>query len=141
VIVNTSGVIGTEGPRLTVKVDEAEPPADGVTEFGVREAETPGGAPVTLSATAESKPLIEFTVTKEVTDPPSRTDKEVIGLSEKLGLSEKTDCPGVRVTDLPPTTSAIVPALSVIRDELTSTDRLSPVFRILVETVPSLPTN
>jgi len=88
VSLNSEGV--TKGARLTVNVEDAEPPLGGVTELGDRDAETPLGAPDTLRATAELNPLIELTVTVEEADPPRLT---VIG---EMELREKS--PGERGT-------------------------------------------
>ena len=43
----------TEGPRLTVNVAETEPPLGGVTELGLKNAETPLGTADTLRAAGE----------------------------------------------------------------------------------------
>jgi hypothetical protein len=70
--VNVDGV--TDGPRLTVNVDEAEPPLGGATELAEMSSDTPLGRVLdTLRATAESSPLIELMVNEEEADPPTLT--------------------------------------------------------------------
>jgi hypothetical protein len=54
---------------LTVKVEDAEPPADGVTEAGLREAPHPAGTLV-AKFTTSLNPLREVTVIVEVGEAP-----------------------------------------------------------------------
>jgi hypothetical protein len=81
VSVNVDGV--TEGSILTVNVEEAVLPLDGVTGLGVNVAETPLGSPDTLKSTGELNPLIELKVTVEDADPPTPTVMGAIELREK----------------------------------------------------------
>ena len=84
VSVNVEGV--TEGPALTVNVEDADPPLGGVTGFVVKDANTPAGGADTLRVTGGLDPLIELTLTDEEADPPMLT---LIG---EMGLREKSVC-------------------------------------------------
>jgi len=79
--VNVVGV--TIGERCTARVELALPPDVGVTEVGLKVTDTPAGAPDALSATAESKPLTELTVTEVEAVPPTGTVTGEIGPIEK----------------------------------------------------------
>jgi hypothetical protein len=85
VSVKVEGV--TECPRVTVNVEDAEPPLGGVTELGEANANTPLGCPDTLRATGELNPLSELTATVVEADPPTLTVMGETGLSEKSGLT------------------------------------------------------
>jgi len=67
VSINVEGVM--VGRRLTVSVEE---PGD-VTEPGLKDADPPVGAPVTLKPTAELNPKRELTATEEEAEPPTLT--------------------------------------------------------------------
>src|SRR5216684_3804898 len=71
------------GDRCRVRVELALPPDVGVTEVGLKVTDTPAGAPDALSATAESKPLTELTVTEVEAVPPTGTVTGEIGPIEK----------------------------------------------------------
>jgi hypothetical protein len=77
----------TEGPRLTVNVEEADPPLGGVTEVGDADTSTPLGCPDTLRATSELNPLSELRVTVVEPDPPTLTLIGEAGLSEKSSIA------------------------------------------------------
>src|SRR5712692_5200346 len=83
VSVNVEGV--TEGPTLTFSADDGEPPLGGVTESGVKDADTPLGSADTHRFTGELNPLTELTFTDVEADPPT---PRVIG---ETGLREKSE--------------------------------------------------
>jgi hypothetical protein len=59
-----------EALTLIVRVDVAQPPEAGVTEVGLRVANTSAGMPVTTRPTGALKPLRDVTFMVEVPEPP-----------------------------------------------------------------------
>ena len=81
--VNVVGV--TEGPIVTVRVEDAEPPLGGVTGLVLNVVVTPLGKLDVLNVTAELKPLSEVTVIVEFSNPPTLTVIGEVAFSEKSG--------------------------------------------------------
>lgn len=73
----------TAGERLRFNVEEAVPPPGGVTGVVLKDAVTPAGIPVTVSATGELKPNKELTATWPVPVPPTKSVTGGITFSEK----------------------------------------------------------
>jgi hypothetical protein len=71
VSVNDEGV--TDVPTVTVKMEDAEPPAGGLMEGEEKVADMPAGGVDTLKVTGEVTPLIEVAVTEAVADPATLT--------------------------------------------------------------------
>jgi hypothetical protein len=74
VMVRVEVPVAAELLAVSVSVDVALPPDEGVTELGENEAVTPAGNPEALKVTAESKPLMLSTVMVLAPEAPCAID-------------------------------------------------------------------
>jgi hypothetical protein len=116
---------------VTVRIDDAAPPAGGVTGFVPKISVNPLGPPDWLKVTAEENSPRDWTVTVAAPDPPGLRDIED-GATEIL----KSATPAVITT----TTSAVcvsAPLVAVTRNVNGPVDALAPAVIVSVEvTVP-----
>lgn len=85
VTVNVNVVGVTEGPIVTVRVEDAEPPLGGVIGLALKVVVTPLGKLDVLKVTGELKALIEVTVIVAFSNPPTLTVIGEVAFSEKSG--------------------------------------------------------